>query len=84
MYNLILTNKAKKQLSKLDQKTRDRIGSALERSKIRPQDYFQRLVGNSSYRLRVGEYRIIADIYNDELIILVIEIGHRKNIYKSK
>ncbi len=34
------------------------------------------------WRYRVGDYRLIAQIQDNELIILVIEIGHRKNIYK--
>jgi mRNA interferase RelE/StbE len=43
----------------------------------------KKLVGDPGYRLRVGEYRVIIDIYKDKLVILVIKIGHRKNIYKK-
>jgi len=41
-----------------------------------------KLVGDSGYRLRVGDYRVILDIDEGNLIILVIKIGHRKKIYK--
>ena len=81
MYELILTSKAKRQLSKLDKNIQDRIGSVFERVRIRPWTYFRRLVGENVYSLRVGEYRVIADVDKNKLIILVIKIGHRKNVY---
>ena len=34
-----------------------------------------------SWRYRVGDYRILAEIHDDELIILVIDIGHRSTVY---
>ncbi len=83
MYSIIVSDKAKKQISKLPKKIIDRIGNALERIKIRPQHFVLRLVGSPYYRLRVGDYRVILDILNDKLIIMVIEVGHRKNIYGS-
>jgi len=82
MYEIIFSKKAKIQLIKLDKLIQKRIISVLERARIRPQDYFERLVGEKAYKLRAGDYRIIADIINEKLLILVIEIGHRKNIYK--
>jgi mRNA interferase RelE/StbE len=81
MYEIIVSDKAKKQLSKLSQDIRDRIGIALERIRIRPQHFVLRLVGSPYYRLRVGDYRVILDIINEKLVIMIIEIGHRKNIY---
>jgi len=81
MYETIVSDKAKKQLSKLPQDIRDRIGIALERIRIRPQHFVLRLVGSPYYRLRVGDYRVILDIINEKLVIMIIEIGHRKNIY---
>jgi len=41
-----------------------------------------KLVGDPGYRLRVGDYRVILDIDEGNLIILVIKIAHRKKIYK--
>jgi len=42
-----------------------------------------KLVGDSSYRLRVGDYRVILDIQGNHLSVLVLKIGHRKDIYKT-
>jgi len=83
MYEIILSDKAKRQLQKLSKEIRDRIGSAIERIKIRPEAYVKRLVGVPYYSLRVGDYRVILNIQQNKLIIFVIEIGHRKNIYKN-
>jgi mRNA interferase RelE/StbE len=43
---------------------------------------FKKLKGRDAYRIRVGNYRIIYDILDDALLINVVELGHRKNIYK--
>ena len=82
MYKIIISDKAKKQLSQLPKEIEDRIGNVLNRIVINPFHYVKKLVGIPYYRLRVGDYRIILDIKQDKLIIYVIELGHRKNIYK--
>ncbi len=84
MYEIILSPKAKKQFDKLNKDLKERIGSVFERIKIRPFSYnLKRLQGTTFYRLRIGDYRIILDIKQDKLIIIVVELGHRKNIYKG-
>ncbi len=84
MYEIIFSEKAKRQLKKFDVLVQERIGTAIERIKIRPFCFdMKRLQRTPYYRLRVGEYRLILDIKQDKLIILVIEIGHRKNIYDN-
>nr|CBI77786.1 conserved hypothetical protein [Bartonella rochalimae ATCC BAA-1498] len=35
------------------------------------------------WRYRVGDYRILCDLYDKELVVLVLAVGHRKNIYKG-
>ena len=83
MYELIYSDKILRQLKKLDILISDRILKTLERIKIRPHHYVKSLSGSPRFRLRVGDYRIILDIQNKKLIILVLELGHRKNIYKN-
>jgi len=82
MFELFFTAEAKKYLKKLDKQNKIRIISALERIRIRPYPHVKKLVASPYFRLRVGKYRIILDINKGKLIILVIIIGHRKNIYK--
>lgn len=83
MYEIIFSQKAKKQLFKLEKNIQKRIIGSLERIRIRPESYITKLVGDPGYKLRVGDYRIIMDIDNNNLIILVIKIGHRREIYKQ-
>lgn len=81
-YGIIFSDSALKQLKKLEKNVQERIVSTLERIKIRPQAHVTKLVGDPGYRLRVGDYRVILDIDEGNLIILVIKIAHRKKIYK--
>ena len=80
-YSVIIAPIAKRQLENLEKDVQDRILATLERIKVRPYDFVKKLSGHPYYRLRVGDYRVIMEIQNDKLIILVIKVGHRKNIY---
>jgi mRNA interferase RelE/StbE len=82
MYELAYSISAARFLKKLPKQKQEHILSVLERARIRPKMHFERLVGQKVYKIRAGDYRIIADIYKERLCILVIKIGHRRNIYK--
>lgn len=82
MYEILFSDRAKKQLSKLSKDMQQRVIAVLERARIRPEAYITKLVGDPGYKLRVGDYRIIIDIEKKQLLILVIKVGHRKKIYK--
>jgi mRNA interferase RelE/StbE len=81
-YEIIFSDNALTELKKLDHGIQERIIKSLERIRIRPEAYVTKLVGDPGYRLRVGDYRIIMDVDKGRLLILVIKIGHRKNIYQ--
>jgi len=83
MYEVFLSNKAERQLKKFERKVQKRVVAALERARIRPEAHFKKLVGENAYSLRVGHYRLIADITKSQLIILVLKVGHRKKVYKK-
>ena len=85
MYSVIVSKSAKKTLSKLPNEVVKKILDALDDlvEEPRPMGYIQ-LKGRGGYRIRVGNYRVIYDINDDELLILVVEIGNRKEIYKKK
>ena len=82
MYALVYTEEFFKQINKLSTEVKKRIISTLERIRLRPHYHVKKLVGCPYFRLRVGDYRIILDIKDDKLVILVLEVGHRRNIYK--
>lgn len=83
MYEVVISEKALKQLKKLEKDIQERIIHALERIRIRPEAYVIKLVGDQAYKLRVGDYRVLLDVDKNKLLILVIKVGHRKNIYKG-
>ncbi|MCK4670250.1 MAG: type II toxin-antitoxin system RelE/ParE family toxin [Nanoarchaeota archaeon] len=82
MYSILLSRIAEKQLKKFDKNKQTRIISAIKRCRIRPYVHVKRLVESPYFRLRVGNYRIIMNIKENKLRILVIEIKHRKKVYK--
>jgi mRNA interferase RelE/StbE len=82
MYDIVISESAQKQLKKLDKNVQERIIKTLERIRIRPESYVTKLIGDPGYKLRVGDYRVILDIEKNILRILVIKVGHRKNIYE--
>lgn len=82
MYEIVFSEGAERQFKKLEKSIQKRIVKVLERIKLRPEAHIVKLVGDPGYKLRVGDYRIILDIDKGKLLILVIEIGHRRNIYK--
>ncbi len=80
-YEVFFSDLALKQLRKLDLEIRQRIIATIERIRIRPDEYVRKLVGDDVYRLRVGNYRVILDLDKEKLIILVLRIGHKRNVY---
>lgn len=88
IWNIILAETAKKQLAKLAKKNPQQAQQIIRYLKTlatleNPQDRGKGLVGDLSgmWRYRVGDYRIICHIDNDELLITALEIGHRREIY---
>ena len=87
MYTVNYTKEAVKNLKKLDKQTSALILGWIEKNLINcenPRLHGKALTANrvGQWRYRIGDYRILAEIRDNELIILVIEIGHRSKIYK--
>jgi len=67
----------------LTEKTIPIIKSAISGLADNPRPYeYKKLKGEEAYRIRVSDYRIIYEIYDDKIIVIVVSVGHRKNIYK--
>ena len=82
MFDIFFTTESKKFLKKLNKKDATRIIYSLERCRIRPHSFVKKLVSSPYYRLGVDKYKLILDIKAGKLLIIVVEIGNRKNIYK--
>ena len=79
--------KALKQLKKMDRIVQRLIVNWIEKNLIdteNPRLHGKGLSGDKSgyWRYRVGDYRVIADIRDEEIIIVIVEIGHRREIYR--
>ena len=83
MHELIIDDKAIEFLEKLEKSLAQRIFKKIQSTKDDPFHFFKRLEGRTDFKLRVGDYRVIADIYPEKKRIEVTKIGHRKNIYKE-
>ena len=81
-YKVEINKKARKSLDKLSDfvvaPVLDAINDLAENP--RPQGY-KKLKGRKGYRIRVGNYRVIYEIFDNVLLIEVVDLGHRKDIY---
>jgi len=82
VYNIRITDTAKNQLAKLDRQIAKRIDKKLREISRDPFLYVSKLEGLEFYKLRVGDYRVLMSIQRNNLIIMVVEISHRRNVYK--
>ena len=83
MFELIFDKKAGEDLEKLPKEIRERIFKKLLQTRENPFRYFEHLKEINGFKLRVGDYRIIADIDKKEQKIKVLKAGHRKSIYEN-
>jgi len=86
MYRLLFLSSAKKEFKKLDRSAQKLIKEKLEILTDNPEklkNNIKPLLGEhkGKFRLRVHDYRIIFQIKNSELIITIIRVGHRREIY---
>ena len=70
------------QLKGLDTQIAKRIVQKIESTRSDPHRFFVRLIGRTEFKLRVGDYRVIAEIEENRKVIIIRSLGHRKNIYK--
>jgi len=81
VFKIIWSEPAIRQLRKLDRTVARRIFIKVGELADNPHRLVQRLVSSPYYRLRVGDYRVILDIQQNLLRILVLKVGHRGSIY---
>lgn len=87
IYSVEYTAKAEKSLEKLDEKTRAIIFRYIEKNLDgceNPRLHGKALKGNlrDKWSYRVGNYRIISEIHDEKIKILIVDVAHRKEVYK--
>ena len=85
-YRVQLIPAAARQFKKLPRHVKRRIRDAIDSLISNPRSVgAKKLVGtDNQWRVRVGTYRIIYEIHDQRLIVLVIRIGHRKDVYRDE
>lgn len=85
MYEIELTDSATKQYNDLPKAEIDYITEAIDALEQNPRHSgCRKLKGEEAYRVRAGNYRIIYEIHDKVLLVLVVRIKHRKDVYKKK
>ncbi len=82
-YQIIWSAQAEKELKKLEFGIARRIHEKVSELANDPFRNAIRLVGEKGYRLRIGDYRVIFDIEQNSLMILILKVAHRSVVYKS-
>ena len=83
MYEANFDEEAINSLNTLPKEIKERIFKKIISSKENPIHFFERLSGRNEYKLRVGDYRVIAEIDSGQKKIQIILVGHRKNVYDN-
>ncbi len=82
-YRILYTEEAGRRLAKLDKAVKERVGRAIVRLSEHP-ELGKRLTGilNDRWSYRVGDWRILYKVKKNELLILVLTVGHRSDVYE--
>jgi addiction module toxin, relE/stbE family len=86
IYQIVTTDKFDKSFKKLDKQTQKIIKAWIDKNLMgceNPRLHGKGLTANKSgqWRYRVGDYRILAEIRDNELVLVLVEVGHRSRIY---
>ncbi|MFH1325339.1 MAG: type II toxin-antitoxin system RelE/ParE family toxin [archaeon] len=81
MYSVELSKSSKEFIKKLQKRDADIILNKIYSIRENPFRFLKRLQGEKLWRLRIADYRAIVDVLVSANKIIVLRIGHRKNIY---
>ncbi len=83
-FRLFIERSAEKQLTSISQPYRDRIIKAVRELGDEPRPTgVKKLIARDAWRIRVGNYRIIYEIHEEEVTVVVVAIRHRREVYRG-
>ena len=83
-FELVFKQSVAKDLRSIPNKQVERILKRIEALKVEPcPSGVEKLSGQELFRIRQGVYRILYEIRDDELIVVVVKIGHRRDVYRA-
>jgi mRNA interferase RelE/StbE len=82
-YAVEILRSAQRQLAKLDQQAQGPIIDSIRALADNPRPSgCKKLSGRSAWRIRAGDYRVIYEIHDQQLVIVVVTLGNRKDVYR--
>lgn len=83
-YTVVFSKSADKSLSALDKQTQQRILEKLKELKTNSKNLdIKKLKGHDAlYRLRVGQFRVVYTIQHEQIVIYIVVVGHRRDVYQ--
>jgi mRNA interferase RelE/StbE len=82
-YELLIERRAQRELARIAQPHQDRVIAAIRGLVDEPRPAgVKKLSGREAWRIRAGDYRVIYEIRDESLVVLVLAIGHRRDIYR--
>jgi mRNA interferase RelE/StbE len=83
LYEIEILRSAQKQLAKIDKSDQQKIIACIENLSHNPRPFgCKKLTGRPAWRIRVGNFRVIYEIEDQRLRILIVTIGNRRDVYK--
>ena len=84
-YTVIIIKKVDKFLNSLSEPHYSAIKKAVYALADEPRPFgYTKLTGEDSYRIRVGDYRILYKIFEDIVTVEIVKVSHRKEVYKKR
>jgi mRNA interferase RelE/StbE len=82
-WRIVIARRAERELDEIDSRARVRIVRALDQLAVSPYRAANiKALKGGGYRLRVGDYRVLYELQNDALIVLVVRVAHRREAYR--
>ena len=83
-FEILFKQSVAKDLRQIPKKEVARILKRIDKLQIEPRPAgVEKLSGQEKYRVRQGVYRIIYEVWNDQLIVVVVKVGHRRDVYRT-
>lgn len=84
MHTVIISKAVEKQILRLPSPVIDRVRDRLAELEENPRPPgVQKLHGRDAWRVRVGDYRIVYEIQDERLVVIVIRVAHRREVYRE-
>lgn len=83
-YEIVFDPGARREFGKLPQMAQSRLGEVIDRLREEPRPPGSvKMAGADAYRVRAGVYRAVYAVRDEQLIVLVVKVGHRKEVYED-